>query len=151
MHTLRSGVLRRTAVIPGAAANVRELIVNPRRRAEWLPELDITGAPDRPLVAGDAFEGYASLLGHRFAGRSDVIAADDRSIEERVVIGARITTRWDLIAAGDGSTEVTHTLDVEFPRGPFGWLERWVLTRRLATMQRDEMRRLAGAVEVRSE
>ena len=128
-------------------SEVYELVANAARRAEWLPELDAVSAPDRALVRGDRFDGFSSLLLHRFVGSSEVVdAVPAEALEERVIIGARLTTRWELTGDGNGRTTVTHLLDVDFPEGPLGRLERWVLGRRLARLQRNGLRRLQAEV-----
>ena len=137
---------RDSAVVAAPPAEVYELIAHPRHRVRWLPELDATDAPDRELVEGDRFQGYSSLLLHRFVGASDVTAAEPgRVLEEHVVIGARMTTRWELTERPDGTTEVTHVLDVEFPKGPLGRVARWVMRWRIAKLQRDGLKRLQQA------
>lgn len=82
------------------------------------------------------------MLLHRFVGASEVVEATaGQTIEERIVIGARMRTRWTVERTADGC-EVTHELDVDFPGGPLGRLERWVLERRLSRMQRAGLARL---------
>lgn len=135
------------ARIDAPAHAVWEHLAVAPRRAEWLPELDATDAPARPLEAGDRFDGYSSLLAHRFVGSSEVVRADAPALlEERVVIGARFVTRWELVGVDGGATTVRHTVEVEFPGGPFGPLERWVLGRRMRRLQRAGLRRLAALV-----
>lgn len=122
---------------------VYDLIADARRRIEWMPEFEQTDAPERHLQAGDHFEAMSSILLHEFLGRSEVLhAVEGSALEEVVVIGARMRTRWELHEQPDGTTRVVHELVVDFPRGPFSRLERWVLGRRLARMQRQAMTRL---------
>ena len=124
---------------------VYELIADAHARSTWLPELHaVSGAPDRELREGDRFVGVASLLGHRFVGNSEVVeATPGHRIAEEVVIGARFRTAWTVTTDTDGSCRVSHDIDVEFPQGPFGRLERWVLTRVLDRLQRQGLKRLA--------
>jgi hypothetical protein len=42
-----------------------------------------------------------------------------------------------------GGTEITHVVDIDFPSGPFGWLERWALRRRLTSMQASSLQALS--------
>ena len=138
---------RSTISIDAPAPAVYDLIANARRRAAWLPELDATRAPDRQLEQGDRFEGYSSLLAHRFVGSSHVTEAEPNVVlEEQVTIGAKFTTRWETHDRG-GRTEVVHTLTVEFPGGPLGRIERWVLSRRLARLLQQGSQRLKQAAE----
>ena len=137
-----------TMDVDAPPAAVYELIADARRRATWLPELETTpDAPDRPLTKGDRFVGYAELLGHRFVGSSEVVDADPgQGLVEQVVIGARFRTAWNVTPSGDGtSCRVTHEIDIEFPQGPMGRIERWVLARYLVRLQRKGLRRLAQA------
>jgi hypothetical protein len=46
-------------------------------------------------------------------------------------------------ATATGSS-VRHTIDVEFPDGPFSRVERWILRRRLLRMQRSSLENLAA-------
>ena len=135
--------------IAAPAAEVYARIADPRQRPAWLPELQATSElPDgRALEAGDRFVGYAALLGHRFVGHSEVVVADHAAarLEERVVIGARFRTSWTVTATGErGDTcRVIQDIDVEFPQGPIGTVERWVLNRYLNRLQREGLDRLA--------
>ena len=132
--------------IDAPADQVYALIADARRRPIWLPELQATDAtPARPLEKGDRFVGYASLLGHRFVGASEVVDAQPANrLEEHVVIGARFRTAWDITPNADGhGCRVTHDIDVEFPQGRLGHIERWLLSRYLERLQRKGLRRLA--------
>jgi hypothetical protein len=134
-----------TVRIAAPAADVYARIADPRRRSEWLPELDGTSdVPERPLQEGDAFIGYPVLLGHRLVGRSSVVAADHDAcrLEERVVVGASFRTAWT-VAEVDGGCVVTQEIAFDFPRGAVGRVERWVLDRYAARMQRAGLERLA--------
>ena len=136
--------------VDAPAATVYAFIADARQRPTWLPELaETAGAPDRPLATGDRFVGYATLLGHRFVGASEVLEAEPGlRLEEEVVIGARFRTAWQITPAGENNgrpaCEVVHRIDIEFPQGALGTLERWVLTRYLSRLQRKGLRRLAG-------
>jgi len=115
-------------------------------RPDWLAELRRVDAPPGPASAGTRFTGESSLLFHDFIGVSEVVTAEPgRQLEERVVLGAGMTSRWTLASDGDGTTRVTHVIDIDFPSGPFGRIERWVLRRRLAQLQRRSLAALDGA------
>ena len=132
------------ALISAQPREVYDLVADPTKRVGWLPELDATSAPARPLVTGDRFNGVSSIFGHRFLGASEVLAAEpDTRLEERVVVGAAMRTAWSFRDDGDGRTLVTHVMEVEFPAGPLGGLTRWLFRRRLARMQRAGLRRLS--------
>jgi carbon monoxide dehydrogenase subunit G len=146
-------VPRHAVHVDAPPATVYELIANPRRRARWLPELQTTGnMPQRLLEVGDRFVGHTSMLAHRFVGASEVTEAQPNDhLEEDVVIGARFRTRWDIAPDDDGDGDgehtgcrVTHDIDVEFPQGPLGRIERWVLSRYLDRLQRRGLQRLAA-------
>ena len=119
------------------------MLADPTTRPSWMTELvDVDAAPG-PVAVGDRFNGRSSILFHDFIGTSEVIESEPgRSLAEEVVIGARFTSRWEVSSTADGST-VHHTIDVEFPSGPFSPLERWVLRRRLLRMQRQSLANLA--------
>ncbi|MEA3078167.1 MAG: hypothetical protein QOF60_3075 [Actinomycetota bacterium] len=112
-----------------------------------MTELRSVSAPDVhvPLEPGDRFFGETTILRHDLLGVSEVtVAHTGHELAESVVIGARFVSRWTLSPSSSGTgTDVTHTLDVEFPGGPFGRIERWVLRRRLAAIQRDSLANLA--------
>ena len=139
-------VLIDEAVVTAAAADVYDVIADVRSRPAWMTELQRVDAEPGPAAPGDRFDGEAALLKHRFIGRSEVTGAvPGQWLEERVVIGARFTSRWEVVA-GEGGTVIRHHLDVEFPRGPLGWLGRWILRSRLRRMQRSSLRQLAAGL-----
>ena len=133
----------RVADVAAPPAAVWDLLADPTHRPSWMTELKQVDANPGPLVVGDRFCGESSILLHDFVGASEVKAAEPgRLLAEEVVIGARFVSRWEIVDAGGGSS-VHHTIDVDFPAGPFSWLERWVLRRRLLRMQRDSLQNLA--------
>ena len=144
--TSRRFALEHHQHIAGSAAAAYALVADVARRPEWLRELKRVDGPGRPVVEGDRFQGESSLLLHDFIGTSEVTKAEPgRALVEEVVLGARFVSEWTFEPAGHGAT-VTHRVDIDFPGGPFGRLERWVLRRRLAAMQRSSLRALAEAV-----
>jgi hypothetical protein len=132
--------------VPASAAAVWEVLADPTHRPSWMTELKRVDAEPGLLVAGDRFDGESSILLHDFLGASLVLESEpERRLSEQVVIGARFTSRWHLAPDDDGQgCAVRHTIDVEFPNGPFSPIERWVLRRRLLRMQRASLRNLAG-------
>jgi uncharacterized protein YndB with AHSA1/START domain len=124
------------------------LVADASRRPDWMTELKKVDAPPGPVAVGDRFEGESSILLHDFIGASTVLEADrDRLLREEVVIGARFWSRWEITPSADGAgARVHHTIDVDFPAGPFSPLERWVLRRRLLRMQRASLRNLAAGL-----
>jgi uncharacterized protein YndB with AHSA1/START domain len=122
------------------------LLADPSARPAWMTELRQVDAAPGEVAVGDRFVGESSILLHDFVGASEVTAVEPgKVLTEVVVIGARFTSRWELAPSGDGrTTAVRHTIDVEFPAGPFSPLERWVLGRRLLRMQRASLRNLAA-------
>lgn len=145
MPVVREVRLVEEAVVDARAADAYDVIAEVSARPGWMTELARVDAPPGPAREGDQFEGEATLLGHRFIGRSEVTAsAPGERLEERVVIGARFTSTWEVVDGADGRTVVRHVLAVEFPRGPLGWLGRWVLRSRLRRMQRASLTELAA-------
>ena len=125
--------------------DVWALLADPSTRPSWMTELVEVDASPGPVQVGDRFDGRSSILFHDFIGASQVTEAEPgRRLAEEVLIGARFTSRWELVPSPDGSTRVRHTIDVEFPGGPFSRIERWVLRRRLLRMQRASLRNLAA-------
>jgi uncharacterized protein YndB with AHSA1/START domain len=140
-------VSRHAIDIAAPPDDVYARIADPRQRSAWLPELETTDAPDRPVERGDRFLGVASVAGHRVVGHSEVVAASAAAgrLEERVVVGARFTTSWTVTPHRDGQgCRVTHAIDFDYPRGLLGPLERWVLGRWAGRLQRAGLQRLAA-------
>lgn len=120
------------------------LIAEPSTRPSWMTELHRVEAVPGPVAVGDRFTGQSSILLHDFIGASEVTEAEPgRVLTEEVVIGARFVSRWEVAPTPTGST-VHHTIDVQFPAGPFSSIERWVLGRRLLRMQKKSLRNLAA-------
>ena len=133
-------------VVPAPPGAVYALLAEPARRPQWMTELKRVEAPDapRPVEVGDRFEGVSSILFHDFIGVSEVtVAQPPNRLDEDVVIGARFTSTWELSETAEGRTRVHHGLEVQFPGGPFSWIERLVLRRRLERMQRQSLVNLA--------
>ena len=121
------------------------LVADASRRPGWMTELRRVDASPGPVEEGDRFVGESSILLHDFIGASEVTTADaGKLLVEEVVIGARFVSRWEISPIGPEHTTVRHSIDVEFPAGPFSWLERWVLRRRLLRMQQASLRNLAA-------
>ncbi|MBW3615953.1 MAG: hypothetical protein KY439_11715, partial [Actinobacteria bacterium] len=99
----------------------------------------------RRVEVGDRFEGMSSILFHDFIGVSEIkVAEPPVRLGEEVVIGARFTSTWELSEVADGRTRLRHLVEVQFPGGPFSWLERLVLRRRLQRMQRQSLVNLSA-------
>lgn len=136
----------RAEEVPAPPEIVYALLAEPAQRPEWMTELKRIEAQDtgRPVEVGDRFEGVSSILFHDFIGLSEVTVAEPPTrLDEDVVIGARFTSSWELTETADGGTRVHHVLAVQFPGGPFSWIERFVLRRRLERMQRQSLMNLA--------
>lgn len=132
--------------VAATTESVWSVVADPSQRPAWMTELRRVDAAPGEVEVGDRFLGESSILLHDFVGASEVTAAEaPKLLAEEVVIGARFVSRWELVPSADGTrTSVRHTIDVEFPAGPFSWLERWVLRRRLLRMQQASLRNLAA-------
>lgn len=119
------------------------VLADPSTRPSWMTELTEVDAAPGPVAVGDRFNGRSSIFFHDFIGASEVTESQPgRRLVEEVVIGARFVSRWDVTATSAGAT-VHHTIDVEFPVGPFSPIERFILRRRLLRMQRQSLANLA--------
>ena len=126
------------------AGAVYAVLADLSSRPDWLAELRRVDAPPGPATTGTRFTGESSLLFHDFAGASEVVVAEPgKALEEHVLLGARMVSRWTLERDGAARTRVTHVIDIDFPTGPLGRLERWVLRRRLGQLQRRSLAALA--------
>jgi uncharacterized protein YndB with AHSA1/START domain len=116
------------------------VVADPARRPQWLAELQEVDTPPGPAVAGTRFSGKSSVLFHDFIGDSEVVSAEaPHRLSEQVVIGARFTSTWTFEPAGDGSTRVVHRIEIDYPGGPFSWLEKRLLAWRLRRTQRQSL------------
>lgn len=117
------------------------VVADPSRRPQWLAELQEVDAPPGPAHTGTRFTGRSSVLGHDFLGSSEVVAAEEgRVLSEQVVIGARFTSTWTFEPSGNGSyTRVVHRIEIDYPGGPFSWLEKRLLAWRLRRTQRESL------------
>jgi uncharacterized protein YndB with AHSA1/START domain len=122
------------------------VVADPTRRPQWLAELQEVDAPSGEAVTGTRFSGRSSVLFHDFIGDSEVISAEHgRELTEQVVIGARFTSTWTFEPVGDG-TRVVHRIEIDYPGGPFSWLEKRLLAWRLRRTQRQSLAALASYV-----
>jgi hypothetical protein len=123
------------------------VVADPARRPQWLAELQEVDAPPGQAVTGTRFSGRSSVLFHDFIGDSEVVRVEPgRELTEQVVIGARFTSTWTFEAAGDGATRVVHRIEIDYPGGPFSWLEKRLLAWRLRRTQRQSLAALASFV-----
>jgi uncharacterized protein YndB with AHSA1/START domain len=138
--------LRADGVVPGTPEAVWAAVADVRRRPAWLAELRRVDDGEGPAEPGTRFTGQASLLGHDLLGHGVVHEAEvGRVLVEEIVLGARLVSTWTFEAEGDGTrTRVGHALVIDYPRGPLGGLERWLVRRRLARMQRTSLAALAS-------
>lgn len=134
--------IERSVTVAAGPDEVYEVLADIGRRPQWLAELRRVDAPAEPVQAGTRFEGQSSLLFHDFVGTSEVLRAEaGRALAEQVYLGARFVSEWQLDATADG-TRLRHTVAIDFPDGPLGRLERWVLRRRMARMQQKSLEAL---------
>lgn len=135
--------IERAVTVAADPGRVYEVVADIARRPEWLQELRRVDAPEGPIEVGTRFTGVSSLLFHQFVGESEVVRVEpDRVLAERIVVGTRLTSEWELTPTANGTT-VRHCLVIELPGGPLSALERWVLRRRMASMQKASLAALA--------
>lgn len=135
-------------VVEAPADRVYAVVADLPGRTAWLHELQHVDASASPATAGDRFEGESRLLFHRFAGCSEVMRAEPGVVlSERVHLGARFVSEWTFSRLDDGRTRVRHCIEVVLPGGPLRPLERWVLRRRVRSLQRRGLAGLAALAE----
>lgn len=135
--------IEQSVTIDAAPHEVYEVLADIGRRPEWLSELRRVEPPTGPVQVGTRFEGQSSLLFHDFVGTSEVVQAEPgQALAEQVYLGARFVSEWQLDATSQG-TRLRHTVAIDFPDGPLGRLERWVLRRRMSRMQEKSLAALA--------
>lgn len=140
--------LEHEQVVAASPDAVYALVADLPRRPSWLHELRRVDSSSSPVVAGERFEGESTLLLHRFPGSSVVVRAEPGvALAERVHLGARLVSEWTFSPLEDGRTRVRHCIDVVLPGGPLRPLERWVLRRRVAALQRRGLAGLAAIAE----
>ena len=126
---------------------VYDTVADLQRRPTWLEELVHVDPAATTAAVGTRFEGESRLFGHRFPGSAEVLRAEPGvALVERVHLGARLTSEWTLTATPDGRTRVRHCIDVVLPGGPLGRIERFVLRRRIAALQRKALQGLDSLV-----
>lgn len=131
-------------LVPARPARVYPFLADPEQRTTWMTELRRVEAKPGMVEPGDRFVGLTSILFHDFIGTSEVTEVEPEVLlTEEVVIGARFVSRWRLTEV-EGGTRVHHSIDVDFPGGPFSRLERWVLGRRLLRVQRQSLANLTA-------
>jgi uncharacterized protein YndB with AHSA1/START domain len=134
-------------VVAAPPEAVYAVVADLRGRPGWLRELvhvDPTAGTAEP---GTRFEGESRLFLHRFPGSSVVVRAEPgRALAERVHLGARLVSEWSFEPTGDGRTRVQHSMDVVLPGGPLGRIERFLLRRRVASLQRAALEALDSLV-----
>jgi hypothetical protein len=133
-----------SATMPAPADAVYAAVADLRGRPRWLTEMSDVDAPPSPATAGTHFTARSSLLLHSFHGASAVEEADGRSrFREEVHLGARFKSEWTIEPAAAGAVVLRHTIDLDLPSGPLGWLARVMLGRRLRQMSRRSQALLA--------
>ena len=128
--------------VPSAAA-VMDKVRRPSTWPEWQSEIVTTEGPDEVGV-GDQVNGEARMLGFAVAGRADIAAVDETSLQEDVIVGIRMRVGYELTRDGD-AWRLTHRLTADLPRGLSGRVLSFFLTRRLRRMQRELLRNLPAA------
>ena len=109
------------------------LVVHPASWPDWQDEIVAMEGPDR-VATGDIVHGTAKLLGFHVVGNSVMVAVDERSLTEDVVVGVRMKIHYEI--SDDGSERlVTRRIDATLPRGLSGRVLTLLLKRRLVKMQ----------------
>lgn len=140
----------RERVVAAAPDAVYAVVADLQRRPTWLGELVHIDPKATTATVGTHFEGESRLLLHRFPGSSEIIRADPGvALSERVHLGARLTSEWTFAPTANGGTRVRHCMEVTLPGGPLGPIERFVLRRRIASLQRAALDGLAEQPGIR--
>lgn len=135
----------REAVVGAAPEAVYAIVADLQRRPTWLGELVHVDPSAATAEVGMRFEGESRLFLHTFPGSSEVVRAEPgAALSERVHLGARLTSEWTFAATADGGTRVRHCMEVVLPGGPLGPIERFVLRRRIASLQRAALESLVS-------
>ena len=120
-------------VVGWSPDRVGRMIRDARTWPDWQPEITRTqGSPS--LQPGDVVQGDAEMLGFKVAGRADITATEESSVEQDVIVGIRMKVTYGFTPA-PGGTLVTHTLEAELPRGLSGRVLSLFLRFRLRRMQ----------------
>ncbi len=134
-----------SAEVAAPPEEVYAVLADIGRRPEWLTELRQVEAPAGPVEVGTRFTAQPSMLLHHLVGHSEIVRAEPgEAMAEEIHVGARFLSEWELVPSAGGRTLVRHTMTVDFPGGPFSRLERWVLRRRVAVMQKKSLDALAA-------
>jgi uncharacterized protein YndB with AHSA1/START domain len=135
----------REQIVAAGPDAVYAIVGDLQRRPTWLGELVHVDPSATTAEAGMRFEGESRLLLHRFPGSSEVVRAEPGvTLSERVHLGARLTSEWTFAPTADGGTRVRHCMEVTLPGGPLGPIERFVLRRRIASLQRAALESLVS-------
>lgn len=133
-----------SAPVAAPPDEVYAVIADIARRPEWLSELRRVEPPAGPVEVGTRFTAQPEVMFHRLAGHSEVVRVEPgRALAEEIHVGTRFLSEWELVPAA-GGTVVRHCMTIEFPGGPLSRLERWVLRRRVASLQRKSLEALAS-------
>lgn len=134
-----------SASVAASPDEVYAVIADIARRPEWLTELRKVEPPDGPVGVGTRFTAQPSMMLHHMAGVSEVVRAEPgHALAEEIHVGARFLSEWELLRAEGGGTVVRHCMTFDFPGGPLSRLERWVMRRRVAAMQKQSLAALAS-------
>lgn len=133
-----------SAAVAAPPDEVYAVIADIARRPQWLSELRKVDAPDGPVEVGTRFTAQPSMMLHHMVGVSEVVRAEPgHALAEEIHVGTRFLSEWELVPSANG-TVVRHRMTFEFPGGPLSRLERWVMRRRVAAMQKKSLEALAS-------
>ncbi|MBA3290266.1 MAG: SRPBCC family protein [Actinobacteria bacterium] len=111
----------------------------------WQAEIVATVGPER-VETGDVVRGHADLLGFGVAGRASIEEVESNGFTEDVLVGVRMRVTYE-VRPDEGGSLVRSRIVTEAPTGLSGRVLGWLLRRRLRSMQRTSLERLARLSE----
>ncbi|MGH2749384.1 MAG: SRPBCC family protein [Actinomycetota bacterium] len=120
-------------------------LLDASRWPRWQPEIVATTGPAR-VKAGDVVRGHADLLGFGVAGQAVIDEVPPHGLVEDVLVGVRMRVSYEIEPRADGCLMRARVV-TEAPTGLSGRILGLLLRRRLRTMQRTALDRLARLAE----
>jgi hypothetical protein len=120
-------------------------LLDSSRWPRWQPEIVTTVGPER-VETGDVVRGHADLLGFGVAGRAAIEDVGANALTEDVLVGVRMRVTYE-VRSEKGGCLVRSKIVTEAPTGLSGRVLGLLLRRRLRSMQRTALERLARLSE----